>query len=251
MSEMKDRRIAVVGGCGGLGRALVADLHSKGARVFVLDLPASIATHPVPEGVAALPVDATDPDAVKRAFATIGEAVPALDGMVNLAGFVGASCPLMEMPLPLWEEVVRGNLTAAFVTTQAAVPLLRKGDMPSIVHTSSGLTRTPRPGYAHYSAAKDGVNAFVRSAALELAPGIRVNSVAPGAVDTAFFRGGTGRSDESGTSDLDVERYVPTVPLKRMAYPDDVVGPIEFLLGPGSGYLTGQIIWVTGGRLMP
>jgi len=78
-----------------------------------------------------------------------------------------------------------------------------------------------------------------------------VNAVGPGAVDTAFLRGGTGRSDEDGATNLDIAGYSAMMPLKRIAVPDDVVGPVMFLLGPDSAYMTGQVLWVNGGAYMP
>ena len=80
---------------------------------------------------------------------------------------------------------------------------------------------------------------------------MRVNAVGPGAVDTAFLRGGTGRSDETGTPSLDIDAYSAMIPLKRIAVPDDMVGPVLFLLGDDSRYMTGQTLWVNGGAYMP
>ena len=79
---------------------------------------------------------------------------------------------------------------------------------------------------------------------------MRANVVAPGAVDTAFLRGGTGRSGED-RQPIDTTAYGAMVPLKRIAEPDDIVGPILFLLGSASRYMTGQTLWVNGGAYMP
>ena len=80
---------------------------------------------------------------------------------------------------------------------------------------------------------------------------VRVNAVAPAAVDTAFLRGGTGRSDESGEPHVDIDAYTRMTPLQRMAQPDDISGPILFLLSEEARYITGQILWVNGGNFMP
>jgi NAD(P)-dependent dehydrogenase (short-subunit alcohol dehydrogenase family) len=93
--------------------------------------------------------------------------------------------------------------------------------------------------------------ALTKTLALEHAPRVRPNSVAPGPVDTAFLRGGTGRSDENKSISLDVGAYSAMIPLRRIAVPDDVAGPVMFLLGPQSGYMTGQTLWVNGGAYMP
>ncbi len=72
-----------------------------------------------------------------------------------------------------------------------------------------------------------------------------------GTADTAFLRGGTGRPDEDKAVSLDVDAYSAVIPLRRIAVPDDVAGPVVFLLGPQSGYMTGQTLWVNGGAYMP
>jgi NAD(P)-dependent dehydrogenase (short-subunit alcohol dehydrogenase family) len=92
---------------------------------------------------------------------------------------------------------------------------------------------------------------MTKTLALESAPAVRVNAVAPAAVDTAFLRGGTGRSDEGGRSSIDTAAYAAMIPLRRLAVAEDVVGPVFFMLGPDSGYVTGQVLWVNGGGYMP
>ncbi len=242
------RRIAVVGAAGGIGRALVEALRNAGCTVIGLDLATSLHRHPLPAGVLALAIDATDPDSLARAAQRCG---PALDGAVLLAGFAAPRTPAVETDLETWSEVVTGNLTTSFLAARALVPLLRLGTAPSLVTMASGLAVRATPGYAPYGAAKAGVLALTRSLAVELAPTIRINAVAPGAVDTAFLRGGTGRSDETQEPRLNLDAYAASVPLQRIATPDDIVGPILFLLGPASSYLTGQTLHVNGGLVMP
>ena len=249
---MRDRRrLAVLGGCGGIGRGLVAAALQEGYAVAVLDLPASIERHPVPAGVRTIEVDAADAGSVARAFGELEAGWGALDGFVNLAGFMTANRPLAETSDEAFDETLMGNLRGAFLASKAALPLLRRGEEPSLVAIASGLAQNVRPGYGPYSAAKAGLIALTKTLALENAPLVRANAVAPGAVDTAFLRGGTGRSDESGAVSLKVEAYAAMIPLKRIAVVEDVVGPVLFLLGPGSRYMTGQVLWVNGGAYMP
>ncbi|MEO7940420.1 MAG: SDR family oxidoreductase, partial [Burkholderiaceae bacterium] len=86
----------------------------------------------------------------------------------------------------------------------------------------------------------------------EAAPIVRANAVAPSAVDTAFLRGGTGRGEEDGqAARLDVAAYARTLPLQRIANPDDIVGPILFLAGPASRYMTGQVLHINAGSVTP
>ena len=245
------RSMAILGGAGGIGRALVACLKSEGAAVAVLDLPASLERHPVPAGVTAIPLDLTDAASLQAGFSQLAAAMPALDGIVNLSGFMTPRRPLEDTPPEDLDAVLATNLRGAARAAQAALPLLRAGRSPAMVQVASGLAQHIRPGFGPYAMAKAGLIALTRTLALEAAPLIRVNAVCPGAVDTAFLRGGTGRSDEAEAPDIDIPAYAAAIPLGRMAEPQDVVGPIRFLLSEDSAYMTGQCLWINGGAYMP
>lgn len=247
-SQMTDRRhLAVIGGCGGIGRALTNRAIKDSWRVTVLDLQASIDRHPLPDGVTSKAIDLKDEQSMKSGFAGLGS----LDGVVNLAGFMSSHQPLEQTSVEAFDEVMTGNFRGAFIASKLALPLLRQGSHPSMVHFVSGLATHVRPGYGPYGAAKAAIINMTKTLALEVAPDIRVNAVGPAAVDTAFLRGGTGRSSEDKTPHLDIDAYINITPLARMATADDVVGPTMFLLGPDSGFMTGQVLWVNGGGYMP
>ncbi len=245
----EDTRIAVLGACGGIGRVLVEALSAIGCRVFPLDLPQSLEAAPPACDEPGIAVDATSETLLAEAFATLGQRAGALDGFVHLAGFTAAPAPLATQSRAVFDDVITGNLDSTFLAAQCALPLLAAGRNPSLVLTSSGLAQKPTPGYGPYAAAKAGVIALTRVLAAEHAPQIRVNAVAPSAVETPFLEGGMGR-DAHGRS-FDREGYARTIPLGRIATPTDVVGPLLFLLGPASGYMTGQVLHVNGGSLMP
>jgi len=242
-------RMAIVGGCGGIGQVLTEAALALDLRVTVLDLPASLQQAPPPAGAEAHPLDVTDPAGVAAAFA----ALPGLDALVNLAGFTVAKTPVETLDPTQWDEVVGANLTGAFLVARAALPLLRASGSAarpsSLVHVSSGLAARLLPGYGPYSAAKAGLIALTKSIAVENAPLLRANAVAPGAVDTPFLSGGTGRG-QAGPR-LDVSAYASTIPMGRIAQPEDVAGPILFLCGPGAAYMTGQVLWINGGAHTP
>ncbi|KPQ11999.1 MAG: 3-oxoacyl-[acyl-carrier protein] reductase [Saliniramus fredricksonii] len=242
-------RIAVLGACGGIGQALVAALNAIGCRVFPLDLPRSLESSALQGTEAAIPVDATSESALTEAFATLEQRAGGLEGFVHLAGFTAAPAPLATQTRAVFDDVVTGNLDSTFLAARAALPLLARGSDASLVLTSSGLAAKATPGYGPYAAAKAGVIALTRVLAIENAPHIRVNAVAPSAVETPFLEGGMGR-DPHGRG-FDREGYAKTIPLGRIAAPDDVTGPLLFLLGPASGYMTGQVLHVNGGSLMP
>ena len=248
---MQARQVAVVGAAGGIGRALVARLLREGDRVTAIDLPASLQRHPPPAEVTAIAIDLTDPASVDAAAARLAECAPDLAGCVVCSGFTADVRPLLDTPGDVFDAVLLGNLSGTLRWARAVIPLLRQRPGGSLVHVASGLAQFIRPGYGPYSAAKAGLIAVTKTLALECAPVLRVNAVAPGAIDTAFLHGGTGRSDEQGPGTIDRAAYAANLPLKRIGQPDDVVGPLMFLLGPDSQYMTGQVLWINGGGYMP
>ena len=243
-------RVVVVGGCGGIGRAVVAALAAR-TRVAVLDLPASIARHPPPAGVKIIACDAADANSVMAAFGELQAAWDGLDAFVNLCGFKLETLKLGDTPPDIWDEGIAGNLRSAYLLSRAALPLLTQAGGGTMVHVTSGLGSYGGVGYGPYAVAKGGINTLVRILMREYAPHIRVNAVAPGYVLTAFARGGTGRSDETAPPHIDAEKYSQQIPLGRAADPSDLVGPILFLLGPASAYVNGQILHVNGGGYLP
>jgi NAD(P)-dependent dehydrogenase (short-subunit alcohol dehydrogenase family) len=248
---MAKRRIAVLGGCGGIGRALVAACVSGGDDVAVLDLKSSLARHPPPSGAHAVEIDGSVEASVVSTFGSIRMLWGALDGFVNAAGFLITKQNLVQTPAGEFDATINGNLRTAFLCCKEAMTLLEAGEEPSLVNIASGLGGFIRPQYGPYAMAKAGMIALTKTLALEHAPGVRANTVAPGPVDTAFLRGGTGRSTEDNPISLAIAAYNAIIPLKRVATPDDIVGPVMFLLGAESAYMTGQTLWVNGGAYMP
>lgn len=247
------RRLVFVGGCGGIGRALVAAAVLSGDRVIVLDLPRSLEVQP-PGGVeAAIALDATDPDQVANAFERTGQIWTGIDGLVILPGLLRRRQRVEEFSLAAWNEVIATSLTSTFLCVQGALPLLRNGDRPSIVTTASGLGVQSAAGYGPYSAAKAAVISLTKTLALELAPIIRVNALAPGLVETAFQHGGTGQPDldETAPPRIPAPDAARHPPLGRIALPEDLVGTVMFLLSGASAMVTGQVLHVNAGALMP
>jgi 3-oxoacyl-[acyl-carrier protein] reductase len=248
LTPKRGSRVAVVGGCGGIGRAVASAAQTLDLRVCVLDLPQSIEANRPDPGIDAIPVDATDESAVNDAFKTIGERLGGLDALINLPGFANRNASIASMDLEEWEFTVRGSLRSAFLCCRAGLPLLKQSPAGAIVNTASGQAVRPLAGFGPYSSAKAAVIALTKTLAIEAAP-VRANTIAPGAVNTAFFSGGTGRAQHIST--FDMLAYSKTVPLGRPAEPIDVVGPILFLIGPGARFVNGQVLHVNGGGLMP
>ncbi|MEM0908417.1 MAG: SDR family oxidoreductase [Pseudomonadota bacterium] len=241
------RHMVILGGCGGIGRALTARAQVDGWRITVLDLEASLSRYTPGSEIETRAIDVRDAASTRAAFNGLGP----VDGFVNLAGFMTGVTPLEATTADEFDEVLQGNFRGAYLAAQCALPLLREGTSAALVNTVSGLANNVRPGYGLYGASKAAMIHLTKTLALEAAPLVRVNAVGPAAVDTAFLRGGTGRSNEDEASSLNTDAYIAMTPLRRLATPDDVVGPIMFLLGPDSSFMTGQTLWVNGGGYMP
>ncbi len=249
-------RLAVTGGCGGIGRRLVEVALAQGLRVAVLDLPQSLERHGTPPGVVAIPFDAHSEDETNAAFKALGDQWDGeADGLVHLPGYMTSDRHIDDLSMAEIDDILNVNLRSSFLAARAALPMMRKAGGGAMVFTASGLATLVERNTAAYSASKAGVIALAKGLAKENAPTIRANTIAPAAVDTAFLRGGTGRGgDESNAKDmlaeLGHERIMETIPLGRIAVVDDIVGPILFLLGDKSRFMTGQTIHINGGRQM-
>ena len=246
-------RLVVVGGCGGMGQALVQASVALKMDVIVLDLERSIAAAQKAAGVDYIACDVSHEEQVKSAFERIGKQWQRIDGLVNLAGYTGERVAVADMTANEWDAIQSATLRGAFLLAREAAPLLQAsaaaGHQPAAVLVSSTFgVRVPHVGYAPYATAKAGVINLVRALATEWAPKVRVNGIAPGVVETAFLKGGTGRdSKETG---IDLERFLSGVPLHRMGQPEDIAEPILFLLSDAAGYVHGQTLHINGGSFM-
>jgi NAD(P)-dependent dehydrogenase (short-subunit alcohol dehydrogenase family) len=224
--------VIVTGAAGGLGTAIVADLTAAGRTVVALDrVGASGAAE-------SMLLDVADESAVNAGVLRIAERYDGIEALVCAAGTVD-EYPVVKMPLAAWRSVIDASLTGTFLVTRAVLPAMMAARSGSIVAFSSGYASSGYRNGANYAAAKAGVEALMKSVALEGAPfGIRANSVAPGPIDTPMLT--PQRAAFIG----------PRIPLGRVGTPADVVGIVRFLLNEDSSYITGQTIAVNGGLLM-
>ena len=251
LGPTRGSRLLVAGGCGGIGRGLVAAALETGLEVAVMDLPASAERHPAPAGVPFFPLDATVESSVQAAFADLAARWAAPDALVNLIGYANAAIPLADLATEGWDDVIGGNVRSAFLIAKSAMALLRER-RGAMVLASSGLGFRGMPGYGPYTASKAAVIGMTKTLAFENAPEVRVNAVAPGAVDTAFQVGGTGRVDEDhAPMRHDLGPLIRANPMGRIGVVDDVVGPILFLCGPAARWMSGQTLHINGGGFTP
>lgn len=255
LGPRRGAKVAIAGGCGGIGRALVHACVDIGLRVAVLDLPASLERHPPPIDALALQMNGVDESSVLTAFGQIERTWGGLDHLFFLIGFaIVPPVPLDEVGAAQWDEILGGNLRSAFLVSRASLPLLRASGNASIVNVASGLGINVLKGWGAYGSAKAGLIGLTKALAIENAPLIRANAVAPSAILTAFMGGGTARSGEDKSWNWfaeETQRYIPTIPMGRLAVVEDVVGAILFLASDAASFITGQTLHVNGGRFMP
>ncbi len=221
----------VTGGAGGIGRVLVSALRADGP-VASLDRVASA------DAGESYEVDVADESAVGSRIAGLAERHGGVAGLVCAAGIVEEH-PVASMPLAAWHRVIDASLTGAFLAIRAVLPSMIAARRGSIVAFSSGYATSGYRNGANYAAAKAGVEALVKSTALENAAyGIRANAIAPGPIATPML------TDERAAV------VTPLVPLGRTGVPDDLVGLVRLLLGENAGFITGQTIHVNGGLFM-
>ena len=242
--------IAVIGACGGIGSDIVQKLVAADCNVVAIDLERSISEAPS-AAAHSIAFDGRDENSIDQMAQKLQQLMPRIDGLVIASGFAGQRMPIIDWPVQAIDEVISGNLRLTTLCLRAIVPLLRHEGTASVVLITSDMAYIPQPGCAPYVAAKAGLVAMGQSVAREVAPFVRINFVSPGAVDTPFLRGGRGRTvDPDAPLRFDMDEYLAKIPLARLAVAEDVAGPTLFLLGPGSSYMTGNILHISGGAYM-
>ncbi|MEV5384446.1 SDR family NAD(P)-dependent oxidoreductase [Streptomyces sp. NPDC052721] len=244
----------ITGGASGVGRAVARELHQRAYRVVLLDVQGDAAA----EAAGELSSDhttalarKTDVTVEREVVDTVREAAEAwgrLDVVVNCAGAATHSIPFTDTTAELWQRTLAVNLMGPVHINRAAVPYLRRS-RGSIVNISSVAGVRPRARLSAYCAAKAALVSLTQTLALELAPDrVRVNCVAPGALETPMFNG----FSLPGESPDDVRRrYVEGIPLGRLGTPDDIAHAVAFLAdGDASSFVTGHVFVVDGGRAL-
>lgn len=235
----------VTGASRGLGRAIALELAAAGCAVMVnYRLSEAAAREVVAEiekaggRAAACAADVTEERDVKRLCEATARAFGRLGILVGNAGVVRDQLAGM-MTVDDWEAVVRANLRGPFLCVRAALPFMMGQKGGAIVLLSSIAAERGGRGHCNYAAAKGGVNALVRSLAVELAPKrIRVNAVAPGVIVTDM---------SERIRALAAEEVLGQIPLGRYGEPAEVAHAVRFLASPEASYITGEILHVTGG----
>jgi gluconate 5-dehydrogenase len=239
----------VIGGAGGLGRAMAQGLAEAGAAVVVADRDGS-AARAVADALAragrqrpvAVEVDVTSPDAVERMAGHVEASVGPVGVLVNGAG-ITVRGPAETFAVPDWERILSVNLSGVFWACQAVGRRMLERGAGSIVNIASIAGQIGLPGTIAYVASKGGVIALTRGLAVEWAGrGVRVNAIAPSWFDTAL--GGLIHREPGYAA-----RAMGRVPVGRMGRPDELVGAVVYLASAASAMVTGHVLNVDGGTL--
>jgi len=248
MAGVQGRVALVTGAAQGIGRAIALTLARDGATVAVVDILedklAGVADEIKAAGgqAAGFKMNVTDEDNIKQVFRQVVEQLGRLEILVNNAGITRDQL-IMRMKRPDWDLVIAINLTGVFLCTQAAVPVMLKQRWGRIVNISSINGQMGQAGQANYSASKAGVIGLTKATAREVASrGITANAVAPGYIETPMT--------EVLSAELK-ESMLKMVPLGRIGTPQDVANAVRFLASEEASYITGQVLGVNGGMLMP
>lgn len=235
-------KVVVIGANSGIGQALIKQLLQAKATVFGVDIQkeSKISISERYHYFAANPLDEAELLGVVQ---NIEKQTSHIDGLVNLSGTISQFKPIAELTFEEWNETYDINFKSCFNSCKAFIPLLKNASNAAIVNMSSGLAFIGQKNYGPYSAAKSAVVSFSKTLAAELAP-IRVNTIAPGAVDTNFIY------KEDGSTRFDKEAYSRMVPLGAMAKPEEISSVIMFLVSDGASHMTGQCLHINGGAGM-
>jgi 2-hydroxycyclohexanecarboxyl-CoA dehydrogenase len=253
MRGLQSKTIMVTGGGGGIGGATCRRFAAAGAKVAVLDrnLDAAKVTADaiVASGGSALAVacDITRREDVDAAVAKTESGLGAIDVLVNNAGW-DIFKPFTKTQPVDWERLIAINLTGALHMHHAVLPGMVARKAGRIINIASDAARVGSSGEAVYAACKGGLVAFSKTIAREHARhGITVNVVCPGPTDTALF---ADYKEGAGDPVKLEEAFRRAIPLGRIGQPDDLPGAILFFASDDAGYITGQVLSVSGGLTM-
>ena len=233
--DFRGRVAIVTGGSKGIGKCIAERLRDAGAEVFVWDL-----VPPAFEGVSYSEVNVSDRGSITLGVSQLTAADRSVHILVNNAGFAGTSTPVLQFDPDAWRQIVEVNLISIFEVCRQVVPLMKQADYGRVVNMASLAGKDGTPLMSAYAAAKAGVIAFTKSFGKELADtNIRVNSVAPAAIETDILR---------QLSPEAVRRMIEISPMKRLGTVDEVSDIVLFLCSEACSFNTGASFDVSGGR---
>jgi NAD(P)-dependent dehydrogenase (short-subunit alcohol dehydrogenase family) len=248
--RFEGRVLLTTGGGSGLAAAVARRYAQEGGRVAVLDINAGRAEAVAAElpGSIGLACDVASEEGVRDTVARVLREFGRIDAAFNAAGHADFG-PIEEWTLERWNRMLGVHLGGTFLVCKNVLPIMRAQGGGSIVNTASIAAITAQPFNAPYGAAKSAIAGFTRQLALEAAPLVRVNVVAPGRIRTGMteplwkMRGG-------GDLDKGQSQAANLNMLKRVGEADDIAGPVCFLLSDDAGFMTGTTVVPDGGETL-
>ena len=246
MNRLQGKVAVVTGGNSGIGLATAQRLQQEGARVAIAGRSKQTldqAVKTIGNGVLALKADVSTLADIDKLYAEVSRKLGKIDILFVNAG-IAKFAPLADTSETLYDEQFDINIKGAYFTIQKALPYLNDG--ASIILNTSVVDSQGTPGASAYAATKAALRSLARTAAAELVGrGIRVNTVAPGPIDTPIF-GRTGLPKEA--IDAFAKEIMAKVPMKRFGQPEEVAATVAFLASQDASYITGVEINVDGGH---
>ena len=241
---LRDRVVIVTGGAQGIGEACARRFAREGARVVVADVQDARGQALAAElGASYLHCDVGDKAQVDALVAQVMRAHGRIDVLVNNAGIFKAA-DFLDVTEADFDAVLRVNLKGAFLVGQAVAREMARAGRGSIVNMSSVNSVLAIHSIASYNVSKGGITQLTRAMALALADqGVRVNAVAPGTIATELAAQAVLTSDEARA------RIMMRTPLKRLGEPREIADVVAFLASDAASYITGEIVYVDGGRM--
>ncbi len=246
--ELSGRAALVTGGSRGIGAATASMLAVAGAAVAITYKSrrgdAERVVQAIGRRALAIQADLAEPVECQRVVDEAVQSFGRLDILVANAGIWPADdVGVKDMEDGQWRKTLRVNLDSVFFCCRAALGVMKKGS--SIVVVSSTAGQRGEAFHADYAATKGALISFVKSLAVEAAPDVRVNTVAPGWTDTEMCDEVFGREEGGGRKEIE-----KCIPLGRVAQPEDIAGPIVFLCSPLAEHITGEVLNVNGGSVL-
>jgi NAD(P)-dependent dehydrogenase (short-subunit alcohol dehydrogenase family) len=243
MRGLKDKRVLITGGAGGIGTATAMRFLDEGARVVVLDYDEGALNRSksqLPGLQLTIRADVADPDDLARAFDELDKKMGGIDVLINNAG-ISIRHSFTDITPQEWRQVIDVNLNGVFFVAQQAARRMLAGQGGVILNMGSTNGLMGYPYYADYNASKAGVIELTRSMALELAPTVRVNAVCPGWILTPM---------QKAEYTPEMRRAFATkLPLNRLGLPEDVAALFAFLASDDATFITGQCFVIDGGEI--
>jgi len=243
MRGLKDKRVLITGGASGIGAATAVRFVEEGSRVVILDRDAQACEklqHELPGMIGSFIADVSNPREVEHTFGNVIVGLGGLDVVINNAG-ISVRHKFLDITVEEWSKVLAVNLSGVFYIAQAAARYMMQHNGGVILNMASTNGIVGQPFYADYNATKAGVIELTKSMALELAPKVRVNAVAPGYVLTPMQR--------AEYTDEMLNAVNQKIPLRRHADSAEIGALFAYLASDDASYITGSVHIIDGGEI--